>query len=151
MMRIKHNFVYLTIGILIAFTVMKGHAQSNSVLGNIDCGGGNVTCLQQKTGTTGAVRCTCTATCLSDLCITPSVGSTRAFQWGMPPLRPCIFSVTGTATGGPTVTSNPSTQTAVFTNTTVTGLVLGNTSSKQIVDCFQGTLEDDPLIGAICA
>ena len=150
-MRIKHHVASLIICVLIAFTVMKSHAQSSSVLGNIDCGGGNVTCLQQKTGTSGAVRCTCTATCLSSLCIIPSVASTRAVQWGIAPLRPCIASVTGTATGGPTVTNNPSTQTAVFTSTIITGLVIGNTSSKQVVDCFRGTIEDDPLIGAICA
>jgi hypothetical protein len=122
-----------------------------SVLGNIDCGGGQATCFQQKSGVSGAVRCTCSATCLSSACVTKTVASTRAFQWGMPPVQPCIFSVTGTATGGTTATSNPSTQTAVFTTNSITGLVIGTTSSKQVVDCFAGTIQDDPLIGAICA
>jgi hypothetical protein len=142
------SFSLLLICFALTFTSFECRAQS--VLGNIDCGGFQSTCLQQSSGTSGAVRCTCTASCLSTSCITTSVASTRAVQWGMAPLRPCLIPVTGTARGGTTVTSNPSTQTAVFTSTTITGLVMGNTSSKQIVDCFLGTVEDDPLIGALC-
>lgn len=150
-MTIRRAFTFLLIATSLTITAVNCQPQSNSVLGNINCGENQATCLQQSTGTSGAVRCTCTADCLSNSCITPSVASTRAVQWGMAPLRPCLINVTGTATGGTTVTTNPSTQTAVFTSTTITGLVLGNTSSKQIVDCFNGTVEDDPLIGAICA
>ena len=140
-MTMRRVFTFLVIATSLTITAVDCRPQSNSVLGNINCGGNQATCLQQSTGTSGAVRCTCSADCLSSSCITPSVASTRAVQWG----------VTGTATGGTTVTTNPSTQTAVFTSTTITGLVVGNTSSKQIVDCFNGTVEDDPLIGAICA
>lgn len=150
-MTTRRTLSCLLIGIASFFSAVACHPQSNSVLGNIDCGGSQATCLQQTTGPSGAVRCTCTANCLSNSCITSSVSSTRALQWGMPPLSPCIFSATGTARGGTTVTNNPSTQTAVFTSTTITGLVMGNTSSKQVVDCFLGTVEDDPLIGALCA
>lgn len=148
---IGRSLSYLLISIALFFSAADCHPQSNSVLGNIDCGGSQATCFQQTTGTSGAVRCTCSANCLSQSCITPSVSSTRAVQWGMPPLRPCIINATGTAQGGTTVTNNPSTQTAVFTSTTITGLVIGVTSSKQVVDCFLGTVEDDPLIGALCA
>ena len=127
------------------------HCQAqNSVLGNINCGGNQATCFQQSSGSSGAVRCTCSADCLSNSCTTSSVASTRAVQWGLPPLQPCLFSVTGTATGGTTATSSPSTQTSVFTSTTITGVVIGTSSSKQVVDCFAGTIQDDPLIGGIC-
>lgn len=144
---------YARVGVVLVLAVAlsPSHSVAQSVLGNINCGGNQATCFQQSTGTSGAVRCTCSADCLSNQCITSSVAATRAVQWGQPPLLPCIFSVTGTATGGTTATNNPSTQTAVFAQTTVTGLVMGNTTSKQVVDCFAGTIQDDPLIGALCA
>lgn len=145
----KCLIIFVTCVLLVELSAVNSRAQS--VLGNINCGNGIATCLQQSTGTTGAVRCSCSATCLSSACITSSVASTRAVQWGVAPTMPCIFAITGTARGGTTATSNPSTQTAVFTSVTVTGAVIGTTSSKQVVDCFNGTIQDDPLIAAICA
>ena len=143
------NVPLFVVGLL--FFGLGSPAQVNSVLGNIDCGGHQATCFQQSTGHSGAVRCTCSASCLASSCITSSVASSRAVQWGMPPVLPCVSTPTGTATGGTTATNNASTQTAVFTSTTIVGLVVGTTSSKQVVDCFAGTIQDDPLIGAICA
>src|ERR1041385_198678 len=113
-MTIPRAFTFLLVVTSLTITAVDCRPQSNSVLGNINCGGNQATCFQQSTGTSGAVRCTCSADCLSNSCITPSVASTRAVQWGMAPLRPCLINVTGTATGGTTVTSNPSTQTAVL-------------------------------------
>lgn len=43
----------------------QGQCSANSVLSNIDCGGGQATCTQSSTAQSGAVRCTCTAQCLS--------------------------------------------------------------------------------------
>jgi hypothetical protein len=80
-------------------------------------------------------------------CMTPSVGSTRAFAW-----TGCLIApVTGTAQGGTVAPSGGAYQTAVWTSNTATGgLIIGNTSSKQVVDCFRGTIQDDALIKAVC-
>jgi hypothetical protein len=145
------GLILVLFGTCLGFGLLGAQGQSNSVLGNIDCGGHQTTCFQQRTGTSGAVRCTCTADCLGNSCIAVSIASTRALQWGMPPAQPCLFSVTGTATGGTTVTTNPSTQTAVFTTNSITGVVIGASFTKQVVDCFAGTIQDDPLIRSLCA
>jgi hypothetical protein len=43
----KH-LTYLVLSVaFIGFVIGRGHAQSNSVLGNINCGGGQATCFQQ--------------------------------------------------------------------------------------------------------
>jgi hypothetical protein len=43
----KH-VIYLAVSIAVmGFVIGRGHAQSNSVLGNINCGGGQATCFQQ--------------------------------------------------------------------------------------------------------
>src|SRR5690349_23440511 len=92
MNRVAVGFIFLAV--FFTSAAPTSQAQVNSVLGSIDCGGGQATCFQQSTGTSGAVRCTCSAKCLGSSCITSSVASTRAVQWGQTPLHPCIFSVT---------------------------------------------------------
>lgn len=123
--------------------------QRNSVLGNINCGSGRATCTELHSGNTGAVRCTCTADCLAPACTIPDVAATRAVEWGVD--GPCIFSLTGTATGGTTTTSNAYTQTAVFAKTIVTGAYIGlPRSSQQTADCFNGLVLDEPVIRGLC-
>ena len=147
----------MKITVLIALLVVSGPkvspAQSTSVLGSINCGGNQSTCFSQIQATSGAVRCTCMANCLSPRCITGSVGSTRGMQWGsyVTGGKNCYFTLTGAAKGGTTTTSNPSTTTAVYTQVTVSGIYISPLrSSKQVVDCFNGTVTNETLIFGLC-
>jgi hypothetical protein len=120
----------------------------NSVLANIDCGRGRATCRVQKTAISGTARCTCSATCLSPRSITSSIAATRGVQWGAN--QPCSAPLIGYAEGGTTTTNNPSTATAVYAYAELQGEYVGNPSSRQTVDCFQGVVDDEELITGVC-
>jgi hypothetical protein len=109
--------------------------QCKSVLANIDCGGNQATCFQEKIGLTGAVRCSCTASCLP--AHTPILGATRQVQWGQ--TYPCRNALTGIAQGGTTVYGNTSIQSSIFAVTYLMGSYAGAPrKSKQQTDCFDG-------------
>ncbi len=143
--------------VLSTLLVVTMRSQTNSVLGSINCGiGGQATCYQASfSKLSGGVRCSCLANCLGPSCITPSIGSTRGVVWGLyvPGAKPCLAPLTGIATGGTTTYSNPSTTTALFTQVTLTGIYLPlnlSYTSRQVVDCFAGTVRDDDLIEGLC-
>jgi hypothetical protein len=142
MMRTSFSMIFLNSVIFSVLCCGIGNAQS--VLGNINCGGNQATCFQQSSGEAGAVRCTCTADCQGRGCITPSVGATRAVQWSG-----CLFSLQGTARGGTTVGLG-ALESAVFASTEVSGFAIGIRSSRQVVDCFYGTIVDETPIAAFC-
>lgn len=125
----------------------------NSALGSINCGGNQATCHQgPKTALGGAVRCTCSATCLSPQAITASVAATRGVQWGSYIGPPCNSPLLGYAEGGTTTNNNPSTATAVYAFVQLEGNYVGGpySLSQQTVDCFDGTVDDDPPINGLC-
>lgn len=137
---------------LIAWLSVAGiYAQqcTRSVLSNINCGGGAATCHQFHVGYTGAVRCTCTATCSSPSSITGTVGASRQVQWGQN--APCSSALTGRAYGDTTGTvRNPTVASGVYVEVSLQGNFAGGPyqSSAQQVDCFLGTIVDDaPVIG----
>jgi hypothetical protein len=138
--------------VLAGLTTVHIYAQdqcATSVLGGINCGGAQATCFQQVTATSGAVRCTCTANCLSPQSSTMTVAATRSLEWGFNN-GPCHSQLTGTATGGTTPTTT-STSTAVFARVTVSGIQLSTSnSSRQVVDCFNGTVQNEPTIFGLC-
>ena len=148
----------LTIGLaFLGITGLNSQAQTQcktSVLGNINCGGGQATCFQSKIGTGGAVRCTCSATCLSPSSITPSVSATRAVQWGnyIPGGQACATNLYGKAQGGTESNTNSTTATAVFAFTSLQGQFINGpyASSTQSMDCFQGLVADDDVIVGLC-
>lgn len=144
----KNAIETIAVVVVLLLVSTDSRAQSNSVLGAINCGGGQATCFQQSTAQQGLVRCTCTANCLANQCITPSVAATRAVQWGAN--TPCAAPLTGKATGGTTTTNNPSTTTAVFAKTELSGAYIGTRTSKQTADCFLGLVVDEPVIVGIC-
>jgi hypothetical protein len=129
----------------------KSQQCKSSVLANINCGGYQATCFQSKSGATGAVRCTCTATCSSPESITASVAATRAVQWGQN--SPCSSSLYGQATGDTTGTiNNPTVASSVYVQVSLSGNYAGGPyqSSTQQVDCFLGTVTDSPVITGLC-
>lgn len=132
----------------------QGQCSAYSVLGNIDCGGGQATCTQSSTAQSGAVRCTCTAQCLSAQSITKTVGATRQVAWGTykSGSGACAFPVTGEAYGRSEQPPNSGTYSAVNAEVTVSGqgIAVNRTSSVQTVDCFQGTIENDANISGVC-
>ncbi len=147
----------LKIAIIITFSALLCsdlNAQSNSVLGSINCGGNQATCNQSSLNKySGAVRCTCSAACLAPSCTYPDVASTRGVSWGnyVAGGAACLFELSGTATGGTQSTANPSTATAVYTQVTLSGLYLAVArTSKQVVDCFEDTIQNDNLILGFC-
>jgi hypothetical protein len=149
---------YLAIALIfLGFTALHSHAQTqckNSVLGNINCGGGQATCFQAKIGTGGAVRCTCTATCLSPSSILPSVSATRAVSWGdyIPGGKACATALYGKAQGGTESNTNSTTATAVFAFTSLEGQFINGpyASSIQSMDCFLGLVDNTPPIVGLC-
>lgn len=133
--------------------LMSGQDQCGkySTLGQIDCGGGQATCNNSDSGVVGAVRCTCTATCLSAQSVSLSVSATRGVVWGVG--SACLFSLSGNATGGTTNGPGSVWTTSVFATVTLTGIYLSNPfnrSSTQQSDCFQGSVQNDPVIAAVC-
>jgi hypothetical protein len=123
-----------------------------SVLANIDCGG-QASCMHLTDGPSGAVRCTCIASCSSPMSTAATVGATRAVVWGayVAGGYPCNVSVFGIATGGTQAGMNPAINSAVFANTSVSGGALTlQPSSSQVVDCFYGTITDEPVINGVC-
>jgi hypothetical protein len=142
-------FAKITVALaMLVLSVVHARGQC-SLLGNINCGGGQATCYQLKTAVSGGVRCTCTATCLSPASSYPSVAATRSFQWGFP--NNCNFNITGTATGGTAAVAGKSVFSSVFAEVTAAGPSIAlNTYSRQQVDCFQGDFWDDPPILGLC-
>lgn len=140
--------------VLVSLSSQANAQQCKSVLSNIDCGGGQATCTQLSSGVSGAVRCTCTAQCLSPSSITTGVAATRQLQWGtyVPGSGACSVTVTGNAYGRTEAPPNSGTVSAVNAQVTVSGqgIVVNSTSSVQTVDCFQGTVENDANISGAC-
>ena len=150
-MKATLNFALL--GFILTCSI--GQAQqcaTRSVLQNIDCGGGQATCFAQKTAQSGAVRCTCTASCASPSSIDQTVGATKALQWGVyVDGVACQGFVTGQASGGTQAGNTPSINSAVFAQVTVSAAYVANrSSSKQVVDCFGGTIQNDDDIQGVC-
>jgi len=119
-----------------------------SLLGNIDCGGGQRTCYQSKTGISGGVRCTCSAACSAGNYL--GVVATSLAQWGTP--ENCTFSLTGTAKGG-TKSVGSTWSTAVFTSASLSYNVTFNLitlTTNAVGDCYQGQIEADPPITPPC-
>jgi hypothetical protein len=137
--------------IVAAFSGLNASAQMCSVLPNINCGSGTPSCFQQKETVSGAVRCICTATCLSPYSITNTVAATSAVQWGQKPGKVCASPLTGAATGGGAVGNHASIVSGVFAETTLQGALIANTmESLQHVDCFASTMANDPPIIGVC-
>ena len=123
-----------------------------SVLGYINCGRNTATCFQQSSNSSGALRCTCSALCLTSSCVTADVIASRSVQWGtyVSPNNPCLLPGTVTAQGG-TMPGKSSTISSVYAKTTVTGLWIVNSSQSTMqMDCFDGLLKNDPVLVGIC-
>ena len=147
----------LTIVPLIAFTALvflcavSVHAQT-SVLGDINCGGGNHTCNYVSTKSSGALSWTCTATCLSCASAVPNVAASRAIKWGINWNGfACTLPISVSISGGTDSWGSP-TYSSVYVQNSVTTLLLpgGEQTSTQQDDCFDELVIDDPPIGGLC-
>jgi len=127
------------------------HAQT-SVLGDINCGGGQATCNSVSTKSSGALSCTCTATCLSCASAVPNVAASRAIKWGINWNGfACTFPISVSISGGTDSWASP-TYSSVYVENTVTGVYVpdGNQTSTQQDDCFDELVIDDPPIKGLC-
>jgi hypothetical protein len=127
------------------------HAQT-SVLGSINCGGGQATCNYVSTNPSGSLRCTCTATCLSCASAYPNVAASRAIEWGTYVNGfACTLPISVSIVGGTDSWGSP-VYSSVYVQNTVTGVYVpnGNQTSIQQDDCFDGLVVDDPPIGGLC-
>jgi hypothetical protein len=127
------------------------HAQS-SVLGSINCGGGQATCNYVSTKPSGALGCTCTATCLSCSSAYPDVAASRAIEWGTYVNGfACTLPISVSIVGGTDSWGSP-VYSSVYVQNTVTGVYVpnGNQTSIQQDDCFDGLVVDEPPIGGLC-
>lgn len=134
----------ITILLWCATVLLTSLKSSGQALGNIDCGGGNHTCFRQVISEQGAARCTCTADCLSPCSITPDVGSSTGAEWSG-----CTVPITVRMEGS-TTAPNTYAETGVTTHGLITGSVRGVTESRETVDCFLGTIDDDPPLSFLC-
>lgn len=91
-----------------------------STLQNIDCGGGQSTCTDSLTATSGSVRCSCFANCALAQSIVSSVAATSGVSWGVG--SACLTALTGNASGGTTNGPGSVWTTSVFATSTLTGL-----------------------------
>ncbi len=136
--------------ILAALSASWAHAQSKpySYLGNINCGGGQATCYKSLGGRSGQVGCTCRATCLPDRCPQKTVYASKIEVWGasVPGSLACTIPLSVTATGGTMVPPNPTyfAVSAVWAQINVVELGINVGTSREIDDCYQGIVEDDP-------
>lgn len=136
----------------VVFVCAVGVSAQTSVLGSINCGGGRATCNYVSTQSSGSLRCTCTATCLSCNSSVPDVAATRSIEWGVPVNGfACTLPISVSIVGG-TDTWRSSTYSSVYVQNTVTGVYVpdGNQTSIQQDDCFDGLVVDDPPIGGLC-
>jgi len=150
-MKILKNTILLMLAALGLFSAASARAQT-SVLGNIDCGGGQATCSYYSTKSSGALRCTCTATCLCGGGQS-SVAASRSIQWGtyvngFACTLPISVSIVGGSERGPGST----TYSSVYVQNTVTGVYVpdGSETSIQQDDCFNGLVVNNPPIGGLC-
>lgn len=139
----------------LGFLAPTSCAAQYSLLSQISCGinGGSTSCRSIGSGFSGAISCACTARCAVPSCPQPNLSASRTTLWGsaIPGGYPCVTSLSGTATAGPTTASNPARQTALFALNVVTGYIMGGPrSSEQIDDCFGGLMQDDVPISGIC-
>jgi hypothetical protein len=141
----------LTILIALAlFSAASAYGQT-SVLDNINCGGGQATCSYYSTNSSGALRCTCTATCLCGG--QSSLAASRSIQWGtyvngFACTLPISVSISGGSERGPGTT----TYSSVYVQNVVTGVYVpdGSETSTQQDDCFDGLVVNDPPIEGLC-
>ena len=127
----------------------SAHAQY-SVLSNINCGSGRATCSYASTKPSGALSCTCTATCLCGG--QSSVAATRSLEWGtyvngFACTLPISVSIVGGSERGLGFSYS-----SVYVQNTVTGVYVpdGEQTSIQQDDCFDGYLYDNPPIAGLC-
>jgi len=136
----------------LVFFCTAGVRAQTSVLGSINCGGGRSTCTYVSTQSSGSLRCTCTATCLSCNSSVPDVAATRSIEWGVPVNGfACTLPISVSIVGG-TDTWRSSAVSSVYVQNTVTGVYVpdGDQTSIQQDDCFDGLVVDDPPIGGLC-
>jgi hypothetical protein len=137
--------------VLACFCAVCARAQT-SVLGSINCGGGRATCNYVSTQSSGALSCTCTATCLSCKSSVPDVAASRSIEWGTYVNGfACTLPISVSIVGG-TDTWGSSTYSSVYVQNTVEGVYVpdGSQTSIQQDDCFDGLVVNDPPIAGIC-
>jgi hypothetical protein len=138
----------VAVAALLFFCAVSVRAQT-SVLGSINCGGGQATCNYVSTKSSGALSCTCMATCLSCKSSVPDVAASRAIEWGTYVNGfACTLPISVSIVGG-TDTWGSSTYSSVYVQNTVTGVYVQNGSETSIQqdDCFDGLVIDNPSIG----
>ena len=144
----------LSLGVLLIATRTNSLSQINSVLGNINCGGGQSTYFDSRNANSGSLTCTCSAKCLSPKCNYSSVKATRSAKWGRYGNGVlCIIPITGTVKGGTAARPGNPTTTAVFAEAGLSGGTVApysGQSSTQQMDCFDGLVLDKPVLDSIC-
>ena len=148
-----NNLTCMTLVVLAALaSLYPSKAPAQSVLDNINCGGGRATCNYVSTKSSGYLSCTCTATCLSCASAVPDVAATRSFEWGTYVNDfPCTLPISVSIVGG-TDSWKTTTQSSVYVQNAVTTLLLpgGEQTSTQQDDCFDELVIDDPPIKGLC-
>jgi hypothetical protein len=144
-----NNYIRVLLGfVLFAAGSLVARAQAT---GTTTCSNGintaGTTCAQTSIGHSGAVRCTCSAACLSPCAKYSQVYATSAFQWGtyVPPNKECLTEINGRATGG-------STGGGVYAQTEIiSGWYIANLSvSRMEWDCKLGLVSNQPPITGYC-
>jgi hypothetical protein len=150
-MKNTKNMLLIAATALVCFCTVSVHAQT-SVLGSINCGGGQATCNYYSTQSSGSLSCMCTAACLSCKSAVTNVAASRSISWGIPVNGfACTLPISVSIVGG-TDTWGSSTYSSVYVQNTVTGVYVpdGSQTSIQQDDCFDELVIDNPQIKGIC-